>query len=139
MAPTSPGEVQAIPLPPLTVLVVDDDRNVRTVAVRILDDAGCRVIEAGTAAEARRANAMEPSIIDVALLDVVLADGRGEDVAVDLRRSRPEISIVLVSGYPEGALSEFGGVPTDLLPKPYTPSALRHAIARAVRGRSVVG
>ena len=41
-------------LPPIRVLVVDDQADVRSVAVRILHDAGCSVIEAATAEDARK-------------------------------------------------------------------------------------
>ena len=50
------------------ILVVDDQPNVRTVAARILRDAGCKVIEAATAEEARRICVSEEETIDLAPL-----------------------------------------------------------------------
>src|SRR5205823_1179173 len=69
-------------LPPITVLVVDDERDVRAVAARVLQDAGCKVIEAATADEARRICVSHDGTIDAVVLDVVLADARG-DMLVD--------------------------------------------------------
>src|SRR4029077_683328 len=120
-------------LPPLRVLVVDDQPNVRTVAARVLRDAGCHVLEASTADEARKICVHHEEAIDVALLDVVLPDGGGDSLIRQLRDLRPSMAFVQMSGYPAGALSQAGAAPADLLAKPFTPSELRAAIAR-VRG-----
>jgi two-component system cell cycle sensor histidine kinase/response regulator CckA len=117
-------------LPLVTVLVVDDTREVRAVAVRILQEAGCQVLEAATADEARRVIVSHEAPIDVVVLDVVLADGRGDQIAHQLHELRPSIKIVLMSGYPAGALSYGGGAPRDLLTKPFSPSSLRAAVAK---------
>jgi EAL domain-containing protein (putative c-di-GMP-specific phosphodiesterase class I) len=50
-----------------------------------------------------------------------------------LRELRPSITTLMMSGYPAGALTPTGGVPADLLAKPFTPSQLRAAVARAAR------
>jgi len=64
-------------LPPIRVLIVDDQADIRTVAARILHDAGCSVLEAASADEARRICVSHDDPIDVVLLDVVLSDARG--------------------------------------------------------------
>ncbi len=117
-------------LPPLTVLVVDEQEDVRRVASRILTQAGCAVLLASTSAEARKVCVSHDGTIDVALLDVILSDGRGDLIAAELRSLRPELEIVLMSGYPAGALGPTGTVPANLVAKPFTPSKLRAAIAR---------
>jgi len=119
-------------LPPITVLVVDDHREVRSVAIRALQDAGCRVLEAATAEEARHICVSHDGTIDVVVLDVVLSDGRGDLLVQQLRDLRPEIATVLMSGYPAGALTPSGGAPPDLLAKPFSPSELRAAVASVV-------
>ena len=117
-------------LPALHVLVVDDQPQVRAVAARILEDAGCTVIEAATADEARKICVRHEETIDVALLDLVLGDGRGDVLTRELRQLRPEMVCVLMSGYSAGVLTPNGGAPENLLPKPFSPSELRAAIAR---------
>jgi EAL domain-containing protein (putative c-di-GMP-specific phosphodiesterase class I)/CheY-like chemotaxis protein/nitrogen-specific signal transduction histidine kinase len=128
-------------LPRMTVLVVDDEHELRGVAARVLREAGCDVIEAASSDEARRACVSHDGTIDLALLDVVLADGRGDLLAPQLRELRPALKTLLMSGFPAGALTPAGGVPPDLLVKPFTPSQLRAAVARAadVKDRDAEG
>ena len=118
-------------LPPMTVLVVDDQREVRAVAARALHDAGCRVLEAATGDEALAICVGHDGAIDVVVLDVVLPDMRGEDLVGQLRELRSPIAVVLMSGYPAGALGPTGGPPPELLPKPFTPAKLRASVAQA--------
>jgi len=118
-------------LPPLRVLVIDDQPDLRTVAARILQDAGCSVIDAATAEEARRICVSHEDPIDLVLLDVVLPDSRGDTLVRQLRELRPTMTFVLMSGYPAGALTASGATPENLLPKPFSPSELRAAVARA--------
>ncbi|HEY4176065.1 MAG TPA: EAL domain-containing protein [Kofleriaceae bacterium] len=119
-----------VALPPVTVLVVDDDREIRVAASRVLRDAGCTVLDASSAAEARAVCVSHDGEIHVALLDVVLADGRGDLLARELRGLRTALQVVLMSGYPTGALGPSGDAPSDLLAKPFLPAQLREAIAQ---------
>jgi PAS domain S-box-containing protein len=116
-------------LPPLRILVVDDQADVRSVAVRILKDAGCHVIEAASADEALKVGVSEEETIDLVLLDVVLSDVRGDILARQLRELRPDVKILHMSGYPAGALAPSGAFSTELLTKPFSPSDLRAAVA----------
>jgi EAL domain-containing protein (putative c-di-GMP-specific phosphodiesterase class I) len=118
-------------LPPMHILVVEDQPDVRSVAVRILHDAGCTVTEAATAEEARKICVSEEKSIDLAVLDVVLPDSRGDVLARQLRELRPALKVLQMSGYPPGALTHSGVFPEELLTKPFTPSELRAAVARA--------
>ncbi|NVB81930.1 MAG: EAL domain-containing protein [Kofleriaceae bacterium] len=114
-------------LPPVRILVVDDQPSVRGVTARILKDAGCHVIEASSAAEARRLCVQQEEPIDLTLLDVVLPDADGNELVHQLRELRPAMKFVQMSGYPVGIPSA-----GDLLAKPFSPSELRAAIARVV-------
>ncbi|HVV82437.1 MAG TPA: EAL domain-containing protein, partial [Kofleriaceae bacterium] len=129
----SPGELVAPPrrLPALGVLVVDDDDEVRAVAVRILRDAGCVVVDAATANEARRICVSHEGKLDLALVDLVLRDGRGDLLIDELRALRPGLTFLMTSGYPAGALEERGAASAEVVPKPFTPGELRVAAARA--------
>jgi EAL domain-containing protein (putative c-di-GMP-specific phosphodiesterase class I)/FixJ family two-component response regulator len=119
-------------LPPSTILVIDDQVDVRSVSCRILREAGCRVLEAGTCAEARHKCATHEGPIDVVISDVVLPDGAGDRLVIQLRALRPGLKHVLMSGYPAGALSGLGATPPDLLVKPFSPSDLRGAVLRVL-------
>ena len=119
-------------LPAITVLVVDQDAEVRAVATRVLAAAGCRTLAAATAAEAQRLCVSHEGDIEVVLLDAIVADGRGDALVEQLRELRPKLRAVMMSGYPSGALTKVGGVRQDLLAKPFSPGELRAAVARVV-------
>ena len=118
-------------LPPLRILVVDDQPDVRSVAVRILNGAGCNVIEAASAEEALKIGVTEEKKIDLVLLDVVLSDSRGDVLARQLRELRPDVKVLHMSGYPARALAPSGASSEELLTKPFSPAELRAAVAHA--------
>ena len=139
LLPVAEGEIAAAQqdtviaprtLPAMRVLVVDDQPEVRAIACRILQDAGCRVVEAATAEEARQICVSHDGPIDLAVLDVVLPDARGDVLIRQLRDLRPSLKFVQMSGYPAGALTPTGAAPEPLIAKPFSPSELRAAVAR---------
>ena len=141
--PVATGEAAAPPpaevpapdrLPPVTVLIVDDDHQVRGVAERILEAAGCTVIAAASVAEAERACVAHEGDIHVLLSDVVLGDGRGDVLARRLVELRPQLRVILTSGFPASTLAEDGDRPRHLVPKPFVPSELRAAVAGVLAG-----
>ncbi|HTJ41081.1 MAG TPA: EAL domain-containing protein [Kofleriaceae bacterium] len=128
VAPAPPPIEPPERLPPLRVLVADDDRHVRTAAARILVAAGCTVIEASSADEARHACVGDEAAIDVLLTDVILGGDRGDVLARDLAELRPGLRTVIMSGFPAGAIATSG----RLLQKPFSPAELRTAIGGAI-------
>src|SRR5690606_32116362 len=83
-----------------TVLIVEDDDGVRVVASRILREQGYKVLEARRASEARRLWAAHGPSVDLLLTDVVMPDVNGPRLADELSRSRPDLRILYMSGYP---------------------------------------
>jgi signal transduction histidine kinase/EAL domain-containing protein (putative c-di-GMP-specific phosphodiesterase class I)/response regulator RpfG family c-di-GMP phosphodiesterase len=118
-------------LRPVTVLFVDAQAELRTLASRVLGAAGCTVIEAATGEEARRACVTFDGAIDVVVVDVALADERGDTLVRTLRELRPELRVILTSGFPSSALAPSGDARSELLAKPFTPNQLREAVAAA--------
>ena len=116
-----------------TVLVVDDEETVRRVAALLLEAAGYTVLEAGSAGEALGV-AASGSAIDAVLLDVMLPDRSGAAVAADLRRLRPDVPIVVSSGYDDRTVAERVGPVERLsfLRKPYAADDLTAALAAAI-------
>jgi len=104
--------------------VVEDEEPVRRVAVRTLTNAGYTVLEAASPAEAQVIFARER--IDLLLTDVVMAGMRGPELARSLQVQRPDLRVVLMSGYhdPES------GVPQQYprLDKPFTRAGLLDVI-----------
>lgn len=115
------------------VLVVDDDPAVRLVAVRILGNLGYRVLEASDGRVAVEEFGHRLAEIDLMLTDVRMPDLDGIELARELRRRRPDLPIVFMSGF-VGRESAWAGEDAFLGPmlvKPFT----RTGLAEMVRGR----
>jgi CheY-like chemotaxis protein len=117
--------------PAKTILVVEDDRDVREIAAAVLETEGYRVLEASTGDDAHRlllAHADLP--IDVLFTDVVMP-GRldGIDLAHAARALRPGLRVLYATGFANLVRvhhdEDYIG---PVLRKPYRPSELRRAI-----------
>jgi CheY-like chemotaxis protein len=112
-----------------TVLAVDDDVLVLMGTVGLLEDMGHAVLEAGSGQEALDLFEAHPEI-DLVVTDQAMPKMTGVELAASLRARRPDIAIILATGYsdmPEGAA---GNVSTRL-GKPFGPADLTRAIAEA--------
>jgi len=87
------------PLEVKRVLVVDDDANVREMTARMLRAEGHEVLAASTLAEARAILDDDQVHLDALVTDVVLGGEQGTDLIAPCRKSRPEMRIVVTSGY----------------------------------------
>jgi CheY-like chemotaxis protein len=114
-----------------TVLVVEDEHAVRTLAVRALTSAGYRVLQAANGEDAIAAAAAHDGDVHVLLTDVVMPGMNGREVADVLTTSRPGIRVVYMSGYAEDAVLR-QGVIRDGLPFLSKPFDAPH-LARMVR------
>ncbi len=81
-----------------TILIVDDEPVILDVLRRFLEGEGRTLLLAGSAREAI-AVSEGPAEIDVALIDKNLGDGSGLDVARALRKAKPDVEVILVTGY----------------------------------------
>ena len=115
-----------------TVLVVDDDRDVREMAVAVLEAQGYHVLAAASGDEAHRLLLANPTLpLDILFTDVAMP-GRfdGIDLADAARSLRPGLPVLLTTGFADLAR---GGrdlnLPGPILPKPYRPGELRNALA----------
>ena len=88
-----------VPLAPLSVLVVDDDPDVRSFIVNSLEDHGYRVREASDGREGLAA--IERETPDLVVLDFIMPGLSGAEVARKIRAKRPDQPILFVSGYSE--------------------------------------
>lgn len=115
-----------------TVLVVEDDPEVLSIATASLRSLGYRLISAGNAADALRALDANPS---VALLfsDVMLGPGMsGTELAQAARRRRPDLAVLLTSGYDNPMADTADGPAFEMLRKPYRREQLGVAIRRVI-------
>jgi CheY-like chemotaxis protein len=118
-----------------TVLVVEDDRDVREIALVVLEAAGYCVLEAASGDEAYRLLLSRTDLhIDVLFTDVVMP-GRldGIDLAIAARALRPELRVLYATGFANlvraNRDNELRG---PVLRKPYRPRELRRAITALV-------
>lgn len=113
---------------PRTILVVDDDADVRDYACAVLEDAGYRIIDApdGETALAHLRNEAE---VDLLFTDVVMPGLNGFEVARRAQEEVPGLKVLFTSGYATD-LTAAG----RLLRKPYRPSQLAGEIAAVLGG-----
>jgi two-component system, cell cycle sensor histidine kinase and response regulator CckA len=109
-----------------TVILVEDDPSVRSLARDVLARQGYVVLEAEDGPAALAVSANHSGQIHLVLTDVVMPGMSGLEVVQALRRSRPQVKALLVSGYMDDALGAHGALETEieLLLKPFTPAAL---------------
>ncbi|HWO11439.1 MAG TPA: ATP-binding protein, partial [Polyangiaceae bacterium] len=113
-----------------TVLLVDDEAMVRRVVCRILQLHGFRVLQAGSGNEALLAAERYPHQIHLLLTDLVMPKMGGEQLAEQLRRIRPDLRILYMSGYTEQRVGETLPLAGDVgfIPKPFSPDRLVAAV-----------
>ncbi len=119
-----------------TVLIVDDEPDVRHVARVMLTRAGYDVLEAGDGREAVDTVRAGTERIDVVLMDVTMPVMGGKEAFGEVRRIDPELPIVFFSGYDEMEVSEQiaqATAPTSFLPKPFSRASLTRHVAEALR------
>jgi signal transduction histidine kinase len=120
-----------------TVLVVEDDEDVLAMAVESLSDLGYKVLIAHDGEEAL-AIVRGSQQIDILFSDIVMPGGiNGAQLAVEARRLRPDIKVLLTSGYTGAALRNEHGLPDDLpvLGKPYRHDQLAAQLRVIIGGQ----
>ena len=122
------------PPPYVTALVVDDERISRHVASRMLRELGLRVLEADGAEEALDVFRLSQHPVDLVLLDVVMPEIDGVELAEQILAHRPEQRILFMSAHPAEVLSEHGLEDLDVLflAKPYTMDELLSKVRQAM-------
>jgi DNA-binding NtrC family response regulator len=119
------------------ILIVDDDPSAREAMKLILSTAGNRLRLAETAAEALAAAREDP--VELALVDLRLKGSSGIDLLVELKRIRPEMSVVMVTGAGtiETAVEAMKLGADNFLTKPVAPKSLQAIVAKGLETRSL--
>jgi CheY-like chemotaxis protein len=118
-----------------TILIIEDDRAVRETTVRLLARAGFKVAAAEDRTGALAALAA-PGKIDLVVTDVIMPELSGPELVRLLRRERPDLAALYVSGYAGEALHEHGLAQDDaFLQKPYMPNVLIQRIRELLARR----
>ena len=112
------------------VLVVDDNRLVRQLSSRLLEDAGYRVTAVASAAEAYAAAARD---VDVILLDIMMPEVSGLEALGRLREMAPDVPIPILTAHQtaQNAIAALRGGAFDFIIKGMRPEVLLKSVARA--------
>jgi PAS domain S-box-containing protein len=129
--PGTAGQATA-PLGPSgqTILVADDEDGLRHLVARMLTRAGYHVLTAPSGPEALRVAQRHNGVIHALVTDVVMPAMNGRELADELRRSRPDVAVLYMSGYAAHLMTQRGlldpGV--SLLSKPFSQPGLLGAL-----------
>ncbi|UMY17855.1 response regulator [Methylobacterium organophilum] len=146
----TPAGAEAAPAPPApppvkvgadhtgqaTVLLVEDEDPVRAVNSRALSARGYTVLEAASGIEALKLIQQEDVVIDVVVSDVVMPEMDGPTLLREMRKSRPDLKMIFVSGYAEDAFRKNlpEGETFNFLPKPFSLKQLVETVKKTMAG-----
>jgi PAS domain S-box-containing protein len=119
-----------------TILLVEDDPEVRLIERRLLEMQGYSVLEAGSGDAAVGIARSFPGKIDLLVADVVMPGRSGREVAEAVRNLRPETRVLYVSGHTGDFVKRREGLPEDapFLQKPFSSAQLGQAIRTVLAG-----
>jgi CheY-like chemotaxis protein len=117
-----------------TLLVVEDEPSVLSIAGRVLTSSGYRVLEAGDAAEAHEVFAEHRDEVDLLVTDVILPDINGRQLYEQLREQRPDLKVLFMSGYTDNAIVHHGVLDegVEFMQKPFTPNQVARRVREAL-------
>ncbi|HEY4649083.1 MAG TPA: response regulator, partial [Gemmatimonadales bacterium] len=141
----STGNLPAAPSEPIrgseTILLVEDEAAVRSVAARVLRNQGYTVIQAANGAAALEQLDEFEGKIDLVLSDVVMPDMQGPELTDRIRDRRPDVKVLLMSGYAEGDKTQSGmpGSDHSFLQKPFSAESLTLRVREVLDAASEQG
>ena len=114
-----------------TILLVEDDESVRKLTKTLLEGEGYTVFEAENGAVALDSAFSDQSKIHLLITDLVMPGMRGRDLATCIRRRRPGIKVLYVTGYADEVALKDG---STVLEKPFTPDELVRVVRTVLAG-----
>ncbi|MBI1388862.1 MAG: response regulator [bacterium] len=119
-----------------TILLVEDDDTVRSLAREILEENGYTIFEANNGADAVRICEERGGAIDLLLTDVIMPKMSGGDLAGHVSRELPNVKILYMSGYTNDAILHHGLIEdgVSLLEKPFTAYTLTQKVRNVLDG-----
>jgi len=120
-----------------TVLVVEDDEQLRRLTHRALDAQGYTVLVADRGATALDIARRHKGEIDLLLTDVIMPDTNGRKLAETIQAARPGMRVLYMSGYPDGAIASHGMLEPGVayLAKPFTTDAITRRVREVLEAR----
>jgi len=123
-----------------TILLVEDQEQLRAVAHAILKRSGYRVLVAPDAAEAARVCEVYPEPIHLLLTDVVMPHTSGVELAKRAQLRRPTLKVLYMSGYTDDSVVRHGILESEMafLQKPFTPETLTRKLREVLNAPAPV-
>ena len=120
-----------------TVLVVEDDEQLRRLTHRALASQGYTVLEADRGSTALDIARRHKGHIDLLLTDVIMPDTNGRKLAETIRAARPGLRVLYMSGYPDGAIASHGMLEPGVayLAKPFTTDAVTRKVREVLEAQ----
>ena len=122
----------------LTILIAEDEAPIMRLVTRILEPGRYEMLYAVTAEEALRISAERQSPIDLLLANVILPDMLGTQLAANLKKARPAMRVILMSGKERGNLAVLQGG-WQYLSQPFLRQELAERIRAELEGRRARG
>jgi signal transduction histidine kinase/CheY-like chemotaxis protein len=127
-----------------TILLVEDDEEVRLITRRVLETYGYTIWEASTARKAREVWLSHREEIALLLTDIIMPEGvTGRDLAEELRKDRPGLKVVFMSGYSTEAVDKdtqfFRRTKSHFLQKPCSPGTLLQTVRQSLDAKQPHG
>ncbi|MGB5934112.1 MAG: response regulator [Anaerolineae bacterium] len=117
-----------------SILVVDDDEDIRRIVTRTLENMGYAVLDVGSGDEA--ALAMASQRFRLAVVDLKMRDLGGQKAVMEMHRHDPQMRIIVVFGSPDTPIGELRATAQGWLYKPFRPEELRLTVERVLGGAS---
>jgi CheY-like chemotaxis protein len=112
-----------------TILLVEDEDEVRAVVGEMLRSHGYTVLEARDGGEALHVSGLHADVIHLLVTDIVMPNMGGRELVRRLTPRRSILKVLYVSGYTDDSITDYGALDAAFLEKPFTSSVL----ARKVR------
>jgi len=117
-----------------TILLVEDDANLRSLGKRVLEHGGYHVLVAANGREALDLVERYAGALALVVTDVIMPEMGGRELALALQNVRPETRVLYVSGFTANVIVSQGAVKPDMtfLAKPFTAAALLAAVRQVL-------
>jgi PAS domain S-box-containing protein len=124
-----------------TVLLCEDEEHIRKLVETMLTRQGYQVLVAETPAKAVDLARHHRQPIDLLLTDIVMPQKSGFDLAREVRELRPDVKLLLMSGYTDNRVSSSWVLDADtpFLQKPFSAASLTHKVREALGAPAVAG
>ncbi|RAL23075.1 hypothetical protein DL240_09320 [Lujinxingia litoralis] len=125
----APTRTENLPHTP-TILLVEDQADLRQLATMVLNAEGYKVLSASTPAEGVDIAELHPSRIDLIVTDVTMPGMNGRQLAERVLKSHPNASVLYISGYDHESVCQQRGIDAraPFLEKPFSPERLIEAV-----------